>query len=165
MPEAAYPALQLVPVTLAEAKRFVGLHHRHNLPPVGWKFGVGVASDGEVVGVGMAGNPLARKLMAADPYLLELIRVTTLGTPNACSMIYGALCRAAKALGYRRAITYTLASESGASLRAAGFTVAAELSPSLGWAQPSRFRYERDLFGNERTPEGPKIRWERQLAS
>lgn len=165
MDRAAYGSLRLVPVTLAEAKRFVGLHHRHNLPPVTWRFGVGIESHGELVGVGMAGNPMARKLAQADPCLIEIIRVTVTAAPNACSMIYGALCRAAKALGYRRAITYTLVEESGASLKASGFTVVAELPPSKGWDQPSRARYERDLFGTARTPEGPKLRWERSLAA
>lgn len=160
--------LHRVPVTLTDAKRFVGLHHRHNLPPVTWRFGVGLADcSGDLVGVGMAGNPMARKLAQADPTLIELIRCTVLDdgrdVRNACSMIYGALCRAAAALGYRRAITYSLQSESGASLRGAGFTVAEQLPPSRGWDQPSRARYERDLFGEARTPEGPKLRWERAL--
>ncbi len=161
-------SLHRVPVTLTDAKRFVGLHHAHNLPPVTWRFGVGVADCSDaLVGVAMAGNPMARKLAQADPTLIELIRCTTArdgrDVRNACSMMYGALCRAAAALGYRRAITYSLQSEEGASLRAAGFAVVAELEASRGWDQPSRARYERDLFGEARTPEGPKLRWERLL--
>jgi hypothetical protein len=113
----------------------------------------------------MAGNPMSRKLMKADPYLIEVVRVTVTDAANACSMIYGALCRAAKALGYRRAVTYSLASESGSSLRAAGFVLVAELASSRGWNQPSRPRYERDLFGEARTPEGPKLRWEKELVA
>lgn len=159
--------LVLVPTTLTAAKRFVGEHHRHNLPPVTWRFGVAVAgcATGNVFGVGMAGNPMARKLMVADPTLIEIVRCTVTDAPNACSMIYGALCRAAKALGYRKVITYTLASEPGSSLLAAGFQLVAELPPSRGWDQPSRPRYERDLFGNTRTPEEAKNRWERVLAA
>ena len=163
--ERSYVPLRVVPITLAEAKKFIGLHHRHNLPPVTWRFGVGIESDGVLVGAGMAGNPMARKLMTADPTLIEIVRVTTTGAKNACGMIYGALCRAAKALGYRRAVTYTLASEPGTSLLAAGFTLVAELAPSRGWNQPSRPRYERDLFGDARTPEGPKLRWEKELVA
>lgn len=167
--EHEYVPLRRVPMNLTDAKRFVGLHHRHNLPPVTWRFGVGVESNGTLVGVGMAGNPMARKLMVADPTLIEIIRCTALpvddqrGVRNVCSMLYGALCRAAGALGYRRAITYTLESESGSSLRAAGFSVDAELEPSRGWNQPSRPRYEQDLFGRARTPEEAKIRWVRDL--
>lgn len=101
--------------------------------------------------------------MQADPFLVEITRTCVVDTPNGNSQIYGALCRAAKALGYRRVITYTLAAESGASLKASGFVVDAELPPSRGWDQPSRQRYEVDLFGESRTPEGPKIRWARVL--
>lgn len=51
-----------------------------------------------------------------------ITRVATDGVPNGCSMLYGALCRAGKALGYTEAWTYTLPDEPGTSLRAAGFT-------------------------------------------
>lgn len=154
--------MQLRPVTLAEARRFVGTHHRHNLPSRGWRFGVGLTTDGpELVGVGIAGNPVAGALN--DGVTLELLRVCTDGTPNACSMLYGALCRAGKALGWRRAITYTLPHEGGASLRASGFTVDAECNDLRGWDRPKRRRVEVDLFGNERTPQAEKLRWVRWL--
>jgi hypothetical protein len=111
----------------------------------------------------MAGRPAARKLQQADPGLLEVTRVTTDGTPNACSMLYGAICRAAKALGYTSVITYTQEGETGASLRAAGFHPEAELPPARPWTQPSRPRYEENLFGERRRPKGPKTRWRRTL--
>ena len=104
----------LVPVTLREAKSFVDLHHRHNIPPLTWKFGVGLSNgDGELVGVAMAGLPKARMLMQQEPFTLEINRVCTNGSRNANSMLYGAIARAAKALGWRRLVTYTLAEESG----------------------------------------------------
>lgn len=37
--------LELRPVTLSEARRFVGQLHRHNLPPEGWLFGVGIEDE------------------------------------------------------------------------------------------------------------------------
>ncbi len=155
--------MNLRPVTLAEAKRFVGEHHRHNLPPQGWKWGVGLENDaGELVGVAMAGRPVARKL--DDGRTLEVIRTCTLGDRNANSMLYGAIRRAAVALGYRRLITYTLAEESGASLKAVGFARDADLAPSRGWSQPSGARVEVDLFGESRTPEGSKVRWKWEAA-
>ena len=153
----------LVPVTLREAKRFVNGEHRHNEAPVGWAFGVGIKKDGELVGVAMAGRPSARKLQAADPYLIEITRITTLGHKNACTMLYGAVCRAAKALGYRTAITYTLPEEGGASVRAAGFVLDAELPDPGPWSSPSRPRYEETLLGPRKHPSGPKIRWRREL--
>lgn len=155
--------MNLVPVTLAEAKRFVNEQHRHNEAPVGWSFGVGLEKDGELVGVAMAGRPSARKLQQADPFLVEVTRVTTIGDRNACSMLYGAVCRAAKALGYRAAITYTLLEEGGSSLLAAGFVVDEELVEARPWSQPSRPRYEETLFGPRKRPTGPKTRWRRQL--
>lgn len=156
--------MKLVPVTLTEAKRFVNEQHRHNEAPVGWSFGVGLTNgDGELVGVAMAGRPSARKLQQADPLLIEVTRVTTTGERNACSMLYGAVCRAAKALGYERAITYTLPEEGGASVRAAGFELDEELPEARPWSQPSRPRYEGTLFGPRKRPTGPKLRWRRQL--
>lgn len=151
---------ELVPLTLDEAKRFVALHHRHNRAPVGWKWGVGLEVDGELVGVGVASRPVAPKLAAAEPRTIELTRVCTLGEKNANSQLYGALCRAAKSLGYTSAITYTLVSENGSSLRAAGFVCEgpATTRPGQTWHGVM------DLFGGHSTPDEPKMRWRRALA-
>lgn len=156
-------ALELVPVSLSEARRFVGLHHRHNLPPQGWKFGVGAAVDGELVGVAIAGRPVARAL--DNGRTLEVTRTCTDGTRNANSFLYGAIARAAKALGYRTLYTYTLASEPGSSLRAAGWVADEELPARAGWDTPTRRRYQRDLFGEERTPTEAKVRWVKEMAA
>lgn len=157
--------LRLVPVTLTEAKRFVNDLHRHNEAPVGWSFGVGAELDGVLVGVAMAGRPSARKLQQADRGLLEVTRVTTDGTENACSFLYGAICRAAKSLGYTEVVTYTTEGESGASLRAAGFHEDALLPEARPWTQPSRPRYETNLFGERKRPRGRKTRWRRALTT
>jgi hypothetical protein len=86
----------------------------------------------------MTGRPVAR---AWDPrQTCEVTRVATDGTPNACSMLYGACWRAARALGYVHAVTYTQEGESGASLRAAGWRLTETLSPRPGWDAPSRPR-------------------------
>jgi hypothetical protein len=148
-----------VPVTFREARRFVGERHRHNVAPNAWKFGVGVHDGEELRGVGIAGNPNSR--MLDDGVTLELLRVCTDGAPNACSMIYGALVRAGKALGYERFITYTLASEPGSSLKAAGFVADKEVSGDRSWWRPSRptATPDQNLFGEERRPMGDKIRW------
>lgn len=141
--------LQLVPATFRECSDFVGSWHRHNRPPVGWKFGIGVAAGETLVGVAMVGRPVARSF--DNGLTLEVNRTCTDGHPNANSMLYGAAWRAAKALGYRRLITYTQAAESGASLRAAGFTVVAELPPRPGWTAPSRPRSDIGTSGVART--------------
>ena len=57
---------------------------------------------------------------------LEVTRLCTDGTKNACSFLYGKAARAAFALGYRRIGTYTLPDEGGASLRAAGWKLIGE---------------------------------------
>jgi hypothetical protein len=51
--------MELTPVTFADACAFVALHHRHNKPPVGHKFSIGVESNGQLVGVAMVGRPNA----------------------------------------------------------------------------------------------------------
>ncbi len=141
--------LYLCPVTFAEAARFVELHHRHHPPAVGHKFSVAVAKDGEIVGVAMVGRPVAAAF--DDCWTLEVNRTCTTGEPNANSMLYGAVWRAAKALGYRRLITYTLASESGSSLRAAGWRVVAERKPRKGWNMPGRPRVDTTDHNVQRT--------------
>ena len=150
-----------MPLTRDQANKWIGAHHRHNKPIVGDIFRVGLLDDnGELIGVGTAGRPVARAL--DDGTTVEITRVCTTGATNACSVLYGALCRAAKALGYRRAITYTLASESGASLKASNFRPVASLDARTGWGCASRPRAV-DLWGHEAAPPEPKTRWERQL--
>jgi len=113
--------LYVVPVELVEANAFIALHHRHHAPVVGHRFSIGCTDDGGVLhGVCVVGRPVAR--LAGHPRdVAEVTRLATDGTTNACSMLYGAAARAAKALGFRRVQTYTLVSESGSSLRAAGW--------------------------------------------
>ena len=131
--------LRVVPVDLATAKAFVAAHHRHNDPPIGHKFSIGVAKGSELVGVAIVGRPISR-VIQAEGATLEVIRTATDGTRNANSMLYGAARRATFALGYDRLITYTQADESGASLRAAGFRVVAQRPARAGWDTPSRRR-------------------------
>lgn len=154
----------LVPLTLAEARRYVAEHHRHNEPPIGHRFSIGLQRDGELVGVVIAGHPVARK--ADDGLTVELVRLTTTGDRNACSRLYGAACRAAAAMGYRRAITYTLASEPGSSLRASGFTEDGTTEGHDGWKHTAgpRSGDRPTLFDPPKMPTGPKVRWVRVLS-
>lgn len=131
--------LRIVPVDLKTAREFVAVHHRHNDPPIGHKFSIGVAEGEQLVGVAIVGRPVSR-VIQSEGATLEVIRTATDGTRNANSMLYGAARRAAFALGYDRLITYTQADESGASLRAAGFRVVAQRPPRPGWDTPSRRR-------------------------
>jgi len=143
--------LQITPIHLAEANEFVRLHHRHHPPiKVGYKFAVAVSDGGIVKGVAIVGRPVAR--FQDDRWTLEVNRCCTDGMANGCSMLYAAAWRAARALGYRRLITYTLASEVGASLRGAGWRCLGK-RPDQTWNRPSRPRVERPSLG-------PKLLWE-----
>ena len=112
--------LTLTPVSLAGANAFVAQHHRHHRPVTGHKFSIGCTAEGRLVGVVIVGQPVSRYL--DNGLTLEVNRLCTDGTKNACSMLYAAAWRAARAMGYEKIITYTLDTESGASLRAAGWT-------------------------------------------
>ncbi|MEU7171533.1 MULTISPECIES: XF1762 family protein [Micromonospora] len=132
-------SLRLVPVTFAQAADFIGDWHRHHRPPQGHKFSLGIAEHEVLVGVAVVGRPVARLL--DDGHTLEVTRVAVADAiPNGCSMLYAAAWRAAKALGYRRLVTYTQHGESGASLRAAGWRVIATRPPTAGWSRPARPR-------------------------
>jgi len=142
--------LRIVPVTQSAAREFVAQWHRHLAPPVGSVFQLGCADgDGVLRGVLMAGRPVARHF--DDGSTLEVNRSATDGTRNANSMLYAAAWRTAAALGYDRLITYTLATESGASLRGAGWRVVAERPARGGWDTPSRARRLRGTDGVQRT--------------
>ena len=141
--------LELVPVSFADACEFVAMWHRHNQPPNGHRFSLGVASGETLVGVCIVSHPVARHLM--DGRTLEVIRTATDGTSNANSMLYAAAWRATKALGYRRLITYTQAEETGGSLRAAGWRIIAERPATKGWNRPSRPRDESSYLSVQRT--------------
>lgn len=141
--------MKIVPVSFRQACEFVKEHHRHNKPPVGHKFSVGLQDEaGQLIGVAMAGRPIARAL--DDGRTLEVNRTCTNGQKNANSMLYGAIWRAAKALGYVKCLTYTQADESGASLRAVGWRREKDLKPRKNWAQSSSGK-----LAEKRDSEGP----------
>lgn len=132
-------ALELTPITLAEANEFVTQHHRNHKPVVGHKFSIAVSEGDTVRGVAIVGRPVAR--MLDNGWTLEVNRVCTDGAKNACSMLYGASWRAAKALGYKKLITYTLPEEGGTSLRAAGWSCVGEAGGG-NWNVKSRPRID-----------------------
>jgi len=140
----------IVPISLAEANAFVRSHHRHHKPIKFGKFSIGWAVDGEISGVAIVGRPVARHL--DDGWTLEVSRVATDGAKNACSALYGAAWRAAKAMGYKRMVTYTLAEEGGTSLRAAGWRLIGETGGG-SWSRVSRPRVDKH-------PLQTKLRWE-----
>ena len=107
------------PITFKQACEFINQHHRHHRATVGCKFCIGLVDGEKLVGVSVCGRPVSRYL--DDGLTCEINRLCTDGTKNACSMLYGASCRVAKAMGYKKVITYILESENGASLKASNF--------------------------------------------
>lgn len=145
--------LRVVPIHHAEANAFVKLHHRHHKPTVGHKFSVAVADEqGTVRGVAIVGRPVSRNLDTG--WTLEVNRCCTDGTRNACSMLYQAAWRVARAMGYRKLITYTLPKEGGASLRGAGWKCIGAAGGG-NWNVPSRPRVD-----TESEVSGQKWLWE-----
>jgi hypothetical protein len=134
------PKLHIIPLTLKEANDCVARWHRHHKPTVGHRFSIGVqGEDGELHGAAIIGRPVAR--MIEQWLTAEVLRCVTDGTPNACSSLYSAAWRAWRAMGGQRIITYTLASESGASLLATGWKILYQTKEAKdGWNVPSRPR-------------------------
>jgi hypothetical protein len=141
------------PITLAESNAFVAEHHRHHKPVIGHKFSIGAVKNDKIVGVVIVGRPVARG--RDDGLTLEVTRLCTDGTRNACSFLYGAAARAAFALGYKRIGTYILASEPGKSLTSAGWRMIGEVK-GRSWSCQSRPRVDKH-------PTTDKTLWELQL--
>ena len=142
----------LVPVSLKAANAFVAEHHRHHKPVTGHKFSLGCVQNGRLVGVAIVGRPVSRYL--DDGMTLEVNRLCATGEKNVCSFLYGAAARAARALGYGRIITYTLDTEPGTSLRAAGW-LCAGTAGGKRWTGPRR--PDADLY-----PPQMKLRYDKK---
>ena len=145
--------MRVAPITLKAANEYVKDVHRHHPTVPGCCFCISLLDDaGQIVGVAIVGRPVARMLQ--DGVTAEVIRVATDGTKNACSMLYGAAWRAARAIGYTRMVTYTLPEEGGASLRASGWKCTSETAGGGEWSRPSRAR------AAMKSPTAKKSRWE-----
>lgn len=132
--------LRHVKIGLDEANAFVVEHHRHHKPVVGHLFSIGAVKDDAIVGVVIVGRPVSR--MRDDGETAEVTRLCTDGTKDACSFLYGAAARAAFALGFSKIGTYILDSETGASLRGAGWKLIGKRGGG-SWSVPSRPRVDK----------------------
>jgi hypothetical protein len=136
------PRLHARPLRLREAQREVQRLHRHHGRVAGCLFSIGAEDeDGKLRGVAIIGRPVSR--LNDDGWTAEVLRVATDGCPNVCSFLYSAAWRACRAIGYLRLGTYTLVSESGSSLRAAGWVVLHECD-AKSWDCPGRPRLHGD---------------------
>ena len=147
------------PCFVKEACRYVSRLHRHNGAPQGGLWAISAYAGERHVGVVIVGRPISRMIQATHPDWCEVTRLCTDGTPNACSFLYGAAVRAARELGWKRIFTYTLASEPGTSLIAAGWKREKTVEGEESWSRKSRERVQVDLFGVETRPTEDKVRW------
>jgi hypothetical protein len=151
--------MRIVPLTLREANDFVELHHRHSARTSndGGKFAIGLYRDSELIGAAIVGRPVARMLQ--EPGTAELLRccVSANAPRNATSRLAARARRIWQLMGGRRMVTYTLARESGASMRGAGFLPDGEV-PARAWDTPSRRRQSRAIERED------KLRWASELA-
>jgi hypothetical protein len=146
--------LRVGPVELTDLNAFVAAHHRHHKPVQGHRFSLGAFLNGRIVGACAVGRPVARMTDARK--VVEVTRLVTDGTKNACSILYAAAARAAREIGYERIQTFILASEPGTSLRASGWEMDGE-SGGGTWNRPSRSGRRDDQ------PLEPKQRWVKRL--
>jgi hypothetical protein len=144
--------LQLIPITLREANDFVEQFHRHNGRTArdGGKFAIGATTGEELVGIAIVGNPLSATYM--DGYTAEVLRVCV--RPDSPENT-----NSWQAMGGNKLITYTLASESGSSLRGAGWKIVGQVNPHNMWAAKSKRdgkeRQWQPIYGQM------KFRWEK----
>jgi hypothetical protein len=143
----------VVPMNISEANEFVASFHRHNKPTVGGKFAIGASNGDELIGVAIVGRPVARLL--DDGYTCEVLRccVVDHAPKGSCSFLYSRCWRIWAAMGGRRLVTYTLTSESGSSLRGAGWKMVAQTKPG-DWNCKGREREWQPIYGQL------KFRWE-----
>jgi len=136
-----------VPLTRSETNEYIRTHHRHHGPVAGYKFAIGSVIDDQLVGIAVVGRPVSRVL--DNGLTMEVTRLCTDGTQNACSFLYAACARICKEMGYERLITYILESEPGTSLRATGWI---DEGPAGGgsWDCPSRRRKDKGTTENKR---------------
>lgn len=144
--------LEVRPIGLKAANRFVEVNHRHHKKVAGHKFSICACRGDVIVGVAICGRPVSRYM--DDGTVIEINRLCTDGTRNACSLLYGACCRIAKEMGYKKIITYILASENGASLKASNFTCEGEAGGEIWTGERAR---------DNGVPRELKTRWVRVL--
>jgi len=152
--------LTVIPISLREANDFVSTYHRHNGRTArdGGKFAIGATTGEQIVGIAIVGRPIAR--MIDNGYTAEVTRTCT--SPDAIkgtvSFLYSACWRICQAMGYQKLITYTLVTESGASLRGAGWTCIGQIKGHKnGWSSAGREREWQSIYAQ------PKFKWEKEV--
>ena len=146
--------LKIVPVELKEANAFIAEHHRHHKPVQGHRFSIGVTNNSVLVGVAVIGRPVAR--LTNPKEVLEVTRLCTDGTKNACSALYSAAARVGKELGYLKIQSFILEIEDGTSLKASGWFLE-------GWSPGGQWKHTDGKPRRTDQPTMPKHRYVRVL--
>jgi hypothetical protein len=139
------------PIPIKHAVRFVKEVHRRLPHGHHRMWAIGLWVDQQLRGVALCGAPNARMLASTsdgewpEPYdRLEVVRVAVMeGTPNGCSMLYGACSRTAKGMGALDLLTYIDEDEPGTTLKAAGWICDEGLFGGGQASRPSRPRKQR----------------------
>jgi len=147
--------VKVKPITLRFANAYVEKHHRHSKRAQGCKFCIAcMSTEDQILGIAIVGRPVARKL--DDGYTGEIIRTCTNGSKNVNSFLYGACVRIWKEMGGKKIITYTLETESGVSLKAAGFTndnITKSFPKGKGWTTRKNREWQPSVHSLQ------KLRW------
>ena len=152
-PERRRP-VRIVPLTLKAANEYVEREHRHHKRVLSHRFSIGAVIDGRLVGAAIVGRPVAR---GTNQYgVAEVTRLVTDGSYNACSALYAAAARAARAMGFEKIQTFILEEEPGTSLKASGWEFEST-SDGGSWDTPTR--QARRVVN----PTGPKQKWSKDL--
>ena len=140
------------PIKISDANKFISQYHRHSAPlRLGGEISIGLFENGELIGVGMMGRPVARHLCNGET--IEIRRTCVkIGFKNANSQMYARLRRIAHAIGYKKIITYTLQKESQSTLKAIGATIDCPEIEMQSWSK-KRNRKHRHVYDEK------KIRW------
>ena len=161
--------LEIRPISIADANAYIEKYHRHHGRKNGCRFAIAVYDEDELHGVAICSNPVGRN--SDDGLTLEVARLCTDGTYNACSILYGACARIAKEMGFRKIQTYILASETGTSLKASGWICEGEAGRPSWMQTPSQRTLERNsnqqlsIFPQKKPPEEMKQRWARYFST
>lgn len=147
--------LTIRPIELRSANAFIATLHRHHKPVQGHRFSLACYDGDRLCGVCTVGRPVAR--LAGNPLeVLEVTRLCTDGTKNACSCLYAAAARVGSIMGYKRIQTYILGSEPGTSLVACGWV-------NEGQAGGGQWKHTDGKPRRTDQPTEKKTRWSRRL--
>lgn len=148
-------SLRVVALTLRQANKLVEELHRHHKPARGHRFSLGAVNQNDkLCAAAIVGRPVARAIDWRT--VVEVNRLVSDGTPNACSFLYGAAARVSREMGFHKIQTYLLEDELATTMKASGWTLVA-ITAGGQWTGTNGKSRRTDQ------PIVPKQRWEKVL--